>query len=87
MIDSLSCSMFLVGLSHSEMIDVEVAHKLLNQMAAIVVDKDDNEAFFSEEEESSSTAATIIGILASLEQLKYKNDDFLCVFLRQLMDN
>jgi hypothetical protein len=29
-IDSLSCSMFLVGLSHSEMIDVEHTHKLLD---------------------------------------------------------
>jgi hypothetical protein len=46
------------------------------------VEKDEQEAFFSEEEEASSTAATIVGILASLEQLKYKNDDFLCVFLR-----
>lgn len=83
MVDALSCSMILLGLSRTTLSEHSNTEELLDKLAEIVINKHEQGAFFAEDLDNSN-ANTIVGIIASLETLRYKNDEFLNVFLSKL---
>jgi len=73
--------MILLGLSKSD--PTEHTEELLDKIAELIIQKDQEEAFFPGG--AGGDAANVISVLASLVQLKYKNDDLIAVFLHQLV--